>query len=221
MTTQANIPEAIRLTLQNSLDEKRQDLAALSGMTPVLLNDLTQELQNEHTTFDTQLRLYRETVPRMIAQGTGAADFARMLSYPEFGRRPAKAVNLETLGLMAVRYPALENVTALPGELKEAKLTRSDWKNFSRYASTSCSGERCLRFYHSLAKVTRHDLYPELHSSPDRKEHRKFHLIWPQYSRNRQHRLVRLLERAAHGRRRLGDLRQHRQHTSQTWKQLT
>lgn len=66
----------------------------------------------------------------MIAQGTGAADFARMLSYPEFGRRPAKAVNLETLGLMAVRYPALENVTALPGELKEANLTRSDRKDF-------------------------------------------------------------------------------------------
>ena len=53
-----------------------------------------------------------------------------MLSYPEFGRRPAKAVNLERLGLMAVRYPALENVTALPGELKEANLTRSDRKDF-------------------------------------------------------------------------------------------
>lgn len=60
----------------------------------------------------------------------GMADFSKMLVFREFGRRPAKAVNLETMGLMTVCYPALSQVTRLPLELSRENITLQDWKDF-------------------------------------------------------------------------------------------
>ena len=223
MAAQSSLPEVLRLALQKSIDQARQKLASPSGMTPVLFDDMAQKLQNERTTFDTLLRLYREKAPWMIAQGAGPSDFARMLVYREFGRRPARSVNLETLGLMAVRYPALEKVTALPRELKEAKLTLSDWKDFLKICLDFVfRGNGATDFPRAWRKwlgmtYTQNYILP-----PDRNEHGKFHLIWPQCSRNRQHRLVRLLERA------LQLDAEHWEHADiidsilrQAWKQLT
>ncbi|WP_294446925.1 DEAD/DEAH box helicase [uncultured Mailhella sp.] len=197
MAAQSSLSEFLRIALQKSLDNDRQKLASLDGMTPVLLDDMARKLQNERSTFDALHQIYQEKAPALIASGSGASNFARMLVYREFGRRPARAVNLETLGLMAVRYPALEKVTELPWELKKAGLTLSDWKNFLKI---------CLDFLFRGNGATDFPVewrkwlgmtYRQTYLLPPGKEkHGKFQLIWPQCRRNRQHRLVRLLERA-------------------------
>lgn len=199
MAAQSSLPEVLRLALQKSIDQSRQELAALGGMTPVLLDDMAQKLQNERTTFDTLRRFYREKALPLIASDSDASDFARMLVYREFGRRPARAVNLETLGLMAVRYPALEKVTAVPRELKHAGLTLSDWKDFLKICLDFVfRGNGATDFTIAWRKWLGMTYNQKFILAQSEKYPKKIQLFWPQCRRNRQHRLVRLLERALH-----------------------
>lgn len=191
------LPEETLSALQNILDEKKAELTSLGNMVPVTFDDIAKKLQIERSSFEALLRIYQEKAPALFSVGSGTSDFARMLIFREFGRRPAKAVNLETLGLMAVRYPALEQVTAVPRELSRENLTLQDWKDFLKI---------CLDFVFRANGAT--DFPREWRKwlgmtynqnfmlPPDREEHGKFQLLWPQCRRNRQHRLVRLLERA-------------------------
>ena len=133
----------------------------------------------------------------LFSTDSSRADFANMLIFREFGRRPAKAVSLETLGLMCVRYPALDKVSALPSELRKRQVSLQDWKNFLKI---------CLDFVFRGNGATDFPIdwrkwlgmtYKQnfiLAPDTDPKERKKFQLIWPQCHPNRQHRLVRILE---------------------------
>ena len=198
IATLETLPESARLTIQSLLDNKKEELAALKDEVPVSFTDMARQLENERSTFDALFRLYREKAP-LLFSADSTTNFASMLIFREFGRRPAKAVNLETLGLMAVCYPALERVTHVPRELKSDNLTLQDWKDFLKICLDFVfRGNGATDFSKDWRKWLGMTYNQNFMLAPDEKESKKIQLIWPQCRRNRQHRLVRLLERALH-----------------------
>lgn len=193
------LPENARLAVQNLINSKKEEYKKLGETAPIPFRDMAEKLQNERSSFETLFRLYQEKAPMLIASGSDMANFSRMLIFREFGRRPAKAINLETLGLMAVRYPALDNVTNLPPELRNANLTLEDWKDFLKIcADFMFRGNGATDFSRNWRKLLGMTYNQNTLLPPDRTERSRFQIIWPQCHRNRQHRLVRLLERALH-----------------------
>ena len=196
IATLETLPESARLTIQSLLDNKKKELAALKDEVPVSFTDMARQLENERSTFDALFRLYREKAP-LLFSANSTTNFANMLIFREFGRRTAKAVNLETLGLMAVCYPALERVTDVPRELKSDNLTLQDWKDFLKICLDFVfRGNGATDFSKDWRKWLGMTYNQNFMLAPDEKESKKIQLIWPQCRRNRQHRLVRLLERA-------------------------
>lgn len=199
IATLESVPESARIAVQSLLDGKKRELAGLKDLTPVAFTDMVQQLQNERSSFEALFRLYQDKAPTLASADSGASDFARMLIFREFGRRPAKATNLETLGLMAVCYPALEQVSGLPKELSCEKLSLQDWKDFLKIClDFMFRANGATDFSKDWRKWLGMSYNQNFMLSPDRKDHNRFQLIWPQCRRNRQNRLVRLLERALH-----------------------
>ncbi|MFY0528745.1 helicase-related protein [Archangium gephyra] len=118
--------------LQGFLDEKRQELAAeqAKAQRPSLLwRDMAQRLANQGK--------IREWMPERQRQRYAPAaldgqDLASLCLYREFVRRPRRQNSLETLGLVAVVYPALERITEpdVPGSWKSAGLGLREWRDF-------------------------------------------------------------------------------------------
>lgn len=96
------------------IEAKRKEIARLSSPVAMGFHDLAQKLTGQGSDFDRIFALYRRLAPGVFQDGAGAGELARMLLVREFGRRPKRLNNLESMGLVAVRYPALDHVTTVP-----------------------------------------------------------------------------------------------------------
>ncbi len=182
--------------LQSTLDQKRADLARLTSMRPISFDDLAKGLQNERSSFERLVRLYREKAP-MLLSSSNEDDFAEMLVFREFGRRPARAANLETLGLMAVCYPELDTVSTLPPELRHANMKLEDWKDFLKIClDVMFRANGATDFSRIWRKWLGMPYNQNFILAPDTEHHGRHQIVWPQCRRSRQHRLISLLERA-------------------------
>lgn len=117
--------------LKPLIDAKREEIAKLSAPSPLGFHELAQKLSGQGSDFDRIFALYRRLAPNVFADGSGAGELARMLLVREFGRRPKRLNNLESMGLVAVRYPALDNVKNIPSAV--ASTTDFDiatWRDF-------------------------------------------------------------------------------------------
>lgn len=61
-------------------------------------------------------------------------DIARIALFREFVRRPKRQNSLETLGLVALHYPGLEEVTSTPPEWQAWGLSLDEWRAFLKVA---------------------------------------------------------------------------------------
>ncbi len=118
-------------TLQQMIAEKNAELIRLSQPQPIPLVDLANQLANQGSDFDNMLARYRDFAPGIFAQDTGRNQLARMFLVREFGRRPRLQNNLESMGMVAVRYPALEQVVDVPAEVAMAAgFDLPTWRDF-------------------------------------------------------------------------------------------
>ena len=193
------LPEEIRSSLQSILDDKKTELANIKNITPVSFSDMARALQNERSSFETLYRLYQEKVPMLLSSSSGTEDFAKMLIFREFGRRPAKGANLETRGLMAVCYPALNQASDFPREFQRKSLSLEDWKNFLKIClDVMFRANGATDFSRNWRKWLGMPYNQNFILAPGTEQHKRFQIIWPQCRRNRRHKLVRLLEHALH-----------------------
>ena len=193
------LPESSRRMIQSVIDGKKEELKKLGETTPISFQDLARGLQNERSSFEALYRLYQEKYPMLLSTASGMEDFARMLIFREFGRRPAKAANLETLGLMAVCYPALDQVSGVPREFQQANLKLADWQDFLKIClHVMFRANGATDFPRNWRKLLGMPYNQSSILAPGTEEHKRFQIIWPQCRRNKQHKLVRLLERALH-----------------------
>lgn len=116
--------------IEGRLTEKRKKLDSLSKPTPIPFDDMARQLANQSQDFDRMLRHYRDDVSHETYGGPeGSLDLARMFLVREFGRRPKRLNNLESMGLVAIHYPALNKITTCqPG------FTLDEWRSFLKIA---------------------------------------------------------------------------------------
>ena len=113
-----------------------------------------------------------------------------MLLMREFNSRPKRQDNLETLGLISIQYPALQEIKKTPKEWQNFKLSLDEWLDFLKL---------CLDFYVRNGFIAIPDdwlnwmgarIFSGKILAPDSKEKgRKFPLV----RKGRNHRLIRLL----------------------------
>ncbi len=112
--------------IEGRLTEKRQKLDSLSQPTPIPFEEMAHQLANQRTDFDRMLSHYRNDVSHESFSGPeGPMALARMFLVREFGRRPKRLNNLESMGLVAVDYPALNKIT-----IPHPGFTLEEWRSF-------------------------------------------------------------------------------------------
>jgi ATP-dependent helicase YprA (DUF1998 family) len=120
------------------LAPKRSRPAALTRPVPIPFDELAQQLANQGRDFNNMLTHYHRHAPDMFTEISGQMELARMFLVREFGRRPKRLNNLESMGLVAVRYPALNNIRQLPEDVKALGFDQPAWLDFLKL---------CLDFY--------------------------------------------------------------------------
>lgn len=117
--------------LKPLIDTKRAEIARLSVPVPLGFHELAQKLAGQGSDFDRMFDLYRRLAPNVFPEGAGAGELARMLLVREFGRRPKRLNNLESMGLVAVRYPALDRIASVPPAVASAtEWDPATWRDF-------------------------------------------------------------------------------------------
>lgn len=130
--TLEQIPEAARNAALNELiSNKRKELLKLTRPSPIAFNDLAQHLAIQGRDFEYMLSHYRRIAPGTFSDGSGPVDLAKMFLVREFGRRPKRLNNLESMGLVAVRYPAIDSILQVPISIAQATdFDLSAWREF-------------------------------------------------------------------------------------------
>lgn len=138
---------------------------------------------------------YKEINPQLFAGGNGQRILVEMLLLREFARRPKRQNSMETLGLVSIQYPALEQISVLPPACASLGLTIEDWRSFLKMA---------LDFYlreNSIIDIPDDwvnwmgaKIYAKAVVKPNSDEQTHSRLMrWPQVVKGRNNRLVRLL----------------------------
>jgi superfamily II DNA/RNA helicase len=174
---------------RNQAAEFTKQLEQLSEPQPITWQDMITELQNQpdiaNFMFDYYNRLNREVF-------ADRRTLATMLMIRLFYNRPKRANSPETLGLVAVQYPALKQLSKAPKEWEQLNLSLSDWQDFLKV---------CLDFYVRGAFVSvpldwknwlGMTIHPNAVLAQDSKESGS---RWASVrkGKNRQHRLIRIL----------------------------
>lgn len=177
--------------------EKENKLAAHQPK-PITFNDAADYLSSvEPDTKDWIHQYYSDLDPAEFGVATGKERLARILVVREFARRPKRANSLETMGLVAVRYPKLESVTQLPKFPDgTARLTLPEWQDFLKIALDFHVRENTfVNLPDSWRKWGGQRLSGKLLLPPESKEKQSNRIKkWPQCNpAGMQNRLVRLL----------------------------
>lgn len=117
--------------IQEMLDNKKAELSKLQKPMPIPFTNLVDKLVNEGRNFDNILARYRELDPGLFGEVGGRRELAKMLVVREFGRRPKYQNSLETMGMVALRYPALDEIDTVPPMVLQASgFNIADWVDF-------------------------------------------------------------------------------------------
>ena len=132
INTLESIPsESKNEKIQQMIHKKRQELERLKKPAPISFQDLANALEKQGRDFDNMLRRYQTYAPNVFPENNGPLELAHMFLVREFGRRPKRMNNLETMGLVAVRYPALDKITSVPREVGDAtSFDENTWRDF-------------------------------------------------------------------------------------------
>jgi DEAD/DEAH box helicase domain-containing protein len=178
------------------IENKRKDLTELSQPVAIPFNELAQQLANQGRDFDHMLSHYRRYDPGTFSEASGPIELARMFLIREFGRRPKRLNNLETMGLVHVSYPLLNSINTVPEAISHSTgFDLSTWKDFLKI---------CLDFFIrgggslTISREWRSWLgmpFPQNQLTPrDEPEVAKNQRRWPRASRSKlRGTLVRLL----------------------------
>jgi hypothetical protein len=193
----ATLKSANSPALAQLICKKESELATLQPK-PITFDETAAYLSSvEADTRDWIHQYYSDLDPAEFGGATGKDKLARILVTREFARRPKRANSLETMGLVAVRYPKMESVTQLPKFPDgTARLTLPEWKDFLKIALDFYVRENTfVNLPDSWRKWGGQRLSGKQLLPPESKEKQSNRIKkWPQCnSAGMQNRLVRLL----------------------------
>jgi DEAD/DEAH box helicase domain-containing protein len=125
----------------------------------------------------------------------GARTLSEIFLLREFSRRPKRQNSLETLGLVAVEYPALELITKTPFTWESLSLTLEDWKSYLKVILDFYIRENSIiNIQDGWTRMMGAKIFPKTVVKYDSKESTSSRIYrWPLVGNASQHRLVRLL----------------------------
>lgn len=124
------VAESLRAMLKSMLENKKAELLHCEKDQNVAFRDLSHAITQQGEDFRRMLDLYAEYAPDVFGGSTGSSNLAGMMILRELGRRPKRQNSLETMGMVAVRYPDLEKVRNTPFLFSQNGLSLNDWKDF-------------------------------------------------------------------------------------------
>ncbi|MBL3601401.1 MAG: DEAD/DEAH box helicase [gamma proteobacterium endosymbiont of Lamellibrachia anaximandri] len=117
--------------LEQMIADKKRELDELNQPRPISFFELAQQLTRQGRDFEYMLQHYHRYAPDLFGQGAGELQLTQMFLVREFGRRPRRDNSLETMGLVAIRYPVLEDIDRLPETIAQATdFDLQTWKDF-------------------------------------------------------------------------------------------
>jgi DEAD/DEAH box helicase domain-containing protein len=186
------------VALAGLIERKEARLADLSRPKAVTFAAMADWLStNETDVRDWIYQYYSAMDPAEFGTSGGRDKLARILVTREFARRPKRLNSLETMGLIGVRYPKLDQVIALPNvPTIVGKLTVGDWRDFLKIALDFHVRENSfIDLPETWRKWGGNRLSSKQLLPPDSKEKQTNRLKrWPQCNKvGQQSRLVRIL----------------------------
>ena len=116
--------------LSNMLEEQRAKLQADGTIKPVHWRQLVNGLSTQKDVSPWMFDYYKGKGCSSLA-GWAPSILAEMLLLREVARRPKRQNSLETLGLVALYYPALEAINSMPDQWQQSlKLSLEEWRAF-------------------------------------------------------------------------------------------
>lgn len=123
------MPDAAKAPIVEMLNDARAKLNASGMLSPVAFQTLQTAIAQEGHEFRSILHTYQGYSQSVFGGHDGASNLAGMLIVRELGRRPKRQNNLETMGMIAVRYPRLDQVNTAPTEWTGRGFTIQEWKD--------------------------------------------------------------------------------------------
>ena len=172
-------------------------LSQIGTSHPVSWNDalITLETSQDLTRWISDY--YINNIDReLFSESGGSRNLAELLLLREFARRPKRKNSLETLGLVSVEYPALEQVTIMPRGWEQLDANLQDWTDFLTVILDFYIRENTiLDIPAAWIKWMGGKIYPKTVIRYDSKEDTSpSNRRWPQYHKGRNNRLIRVLE---------------------------
>src|SRR6266850_4971331 len=124
------MPDSGRQPLMAMLADKRRLLAVAQQPAPINFADLRSAIAQEGQEFRIILRTYQEYSQTVFGGHRGASALSGLLLVRELGRRPKWQNNLETMGMISVRYPRIEHVSTVPDGWSQRGYCLQDWRDF-------------------------------------------------------------------------------------------
>jgi DEAD/DEAH box helicase domain-containing protein len=128
------IPEGARAPIVQMLNDARMRLEDATQPAPMSFQQLQAAIAQEGQEFRWILQTYKGYSREVFGGHEGASNLAGMLLVRELGRRPKRQNNLETMGMIAVRYPRLDQLNAAPVDWTSRGFTLPEWKDFLKVA---------------------------------------------------------------------------------------
>jgi len=174
--------------------DAQENINALSIIKPITWQQAIDKLKASPDINRHMLAYYQYQNPMLFDQNVGPITLSKMLLIREFNRRPKRQNSLETLGLVAVQYPALAEIAELPNKLKQYNFSLKDWQDFLKISLDFYVRDNYLFIdnawlnwigitYHSKALLSPTSMVITSKSLNK----------WPQVRKGRNHRLIRLL----------------------------
>ena len=116
--------------MQSKIAENQLQLASVSQGASVTYNDMVDWLSRQSNDIGRWIYNTYLDSDSNFGIGKGKEDLVKILVCREFGRRPKRQNNLETMGLVSVQYPKLSQVVLLRPSVQSAGFSLSEWRNF-------------------------------------------------------------------------------------------
>lgn len=186
----------LRSLILNQIQEKDLKLAQLSSGKAVNYDGMVQWLSSQSADISRWIHVAYAESDETFRGDKGSEILARILLCREFGRRPKRQNSLETLGLVSVQYPKLNQVVTRRIAVEQAGFALDEWRSFLKIALDFFVRQHwAIQMPSSWPRWGAERVFPKQILPPSSTEKQTSKLIkWPKVSRlKRNNRLVRLL----------------------------
>jgi len=195
-----DLPLEIRKIMENARDGYQQTLDSAGGCAAITWNEMATKLATDSKQLSRWIAgHYRNLDMADFSGESGARNLAELLLAREFLRRPKRQNSLESMGLVQVFYPSLEEkVNKVPLTASSIGFQLSEWRNFLKLV---------LDWHVRANQAVSHETYWQRWigsrfpfrklASPKQKEAVRWVAMWPAVRGNQDYnRFVRMIREA-------------------------